>query len=100
MENSVELEEAYASVARKGDSAVPDNPEEEVDFHYICLTSSAHGYLYELDGDTKGPVSQGVKLDPPGDILGPRGIACIKNYIEHEVDSICFNLMALVQDRV
>ena len=99
LESSTELEEAYASVASKGVSAVPDDPEEEVDFHYLCLTSSTHGYLYELDGDTKGPFSRQVKLDPAGDVLGPRSIACIKSYIDHEVDSIGFNLMVLIEDR-
>ncbi|KAK3985204.1 putative ubiquitin carboxyl-terminal hydrolase 1 [Cladorrhinum sp. PSN332] len=100
LEDSIELEEAYAAVARKGDSAVPDHAQDEVDFHYICLTSSGDGRLYELDGDSKGPVSQGVNLDPAGDILGPNGLASIKAHIDHEDNSIGFNLMVLIQDAI
>ncbi|KAK4160386.1 putative ubiquitin carboxyl-terminal hydrolase 1 [Cladorrhinum sp. PSN259] len=98
LEDSSELEEAYAAVATKGDSSAPDDPEDDVDYHYICLTSSGDGQLYELDGDCKGPISRGVKLDPAGDILGPNGLACIQSHIDHEANSIGFNLMVLTQD--
>lgn len=36
LEESVELEEAYATVARQGNSKVPENAEDEVEYHYVC----------------------------------------------------------------
>ncbi|KAK4225672.1 putative ubiquitin carboxyl-terminal hydrolase 1 [Podospora fimiseda] len=90
LEDPTELEEAYAAVASKGNSAVPENAQNEVDFHYICLTSS---------GDSKGPVSQDVELNPAGDVLRPNGLASIRALIDdHEDGSIGFNLMVLIQD--
>ncbi len=77
---------------------MPDDAEDEVDFHYICLSrSNVDGCLYELDGDSKGPVAFGQ--DHPGhedDILTPDTISRIKRYIDLEEGNISFSLMALV----
>lgn len=98
LEDSVELEQAYAAAATKGDSAVPGSAEDEVDFHYICFTrSDADGCLYELDGDSKGPIALGpARPGDQGDVLGPEAIARLKEYIGQEDGNIGFNLMALV----
>ncbi|KAL2022516.1 hypothetical protein VTK56DRAFT_5123 [Thermocarpiscus australiensis] len=98
LENSVELEQAYAAVAVKGDSAVPDSAEDEVDFHYICFArSNVDGCLYELDGDSKGPIACGrVQLGEGSDILIADTISRIKSYIDQEEGNIGFGLMALV----
>jgi ubiquitin carboxyl-terminal hydrolase L3 len=97
LENFAELEGAHSTVAVKGDSAVPDSAEQEVDFHYICcVRSEVNGHLYELDGDYKGPLDTDVILGSEEDILCPQGIKVIKEYISQEEDNISFNLMALV----
>ncbi|KAH6856198.1 hypothetical protein B0I37DRAFT_70685 [Chaetomium sp. MPI-CAGE-AT-0009] len=100
LESSVDIEQAHAAVAVKGDSAVPDSAEDEVDYHYICFAPGADGCLYELDGDRKGPVPRGkVQFGEQGDILGPDTISLIREYIDQEDGNIGYNLMALVHRR-
>lgn len=51
----------YKTVALQGDSEVRANPEDEVDFHYVCFVKShRNDHLYELDGNRKGPVDWGL----------------------------------------
>ena len=84
-------------MAVKGDSAVPDSAEDEVDYHYICFVPGADGCLYELDGDCKGPVRlRKVELGEQGDILGPDTISLIKEYVDRGNGNVGFSLMALV----
>ncbi|KAK0630969.1 ubiquitin carboxyl-terminal hydrolase, family 1 [Bombardia bombarda] len=97
LEDSPELEQAYASVATKGDSAVPDSAEDQTDFHYICFVQSqTDGHVYELDGNKKGPVDTGVVLPPGHDMLSPEVIAVIRRYLDQEEGNLGFNIMALV----
>ncbi|KAK3682233.1 ubiquitin carboxyl-terminal hydrolase, family 1 [Podospora appendiculata] len=97
LEDSAELESAYATVATKGDSAVPESPEAEVYFHYICFArSDLNGHIYDLNGDCKGPVDTGVVIGAEADLLGPEALEVIKKYIDREGGNIQFNLMALV----
>jgi ubiquitin carboxyl-terminal hydrolase L3 len=59
LEGSEELEHMYKIAAEQGDSRVPDNAEDEVDFHYVCFVKShKSGRLYELvsDGSEVGRV--------------------------------------------
>ena len=96
LEDSDELERVYGTVARMGDSAVPANPEEEVACHYICFVRShKDGYLYELDGDTRGPINTGVVLTHH-DILAPKPLEVVTRYIQQEKECVNFNIMALV----
>ncbi|KAK3332361.1 ubiquitin carboxyl-terminal hydrolase, family 1 [Cercophora scortea] len=98
LEDSAELEAAYATVATKGDSVAPENPEDDVYFHYICFArSDVDGHIYDLNGDCKGPVDTGVAIGPEADLLGPEALEVIKKYIDQEQGNIQFNLMALVQ---
>ena len=49
IEDSEEIESAYRIAALQGDSEVPENAEDEVDFHYdyVCFVkSSKTGHLY------------------------------------------------------
>ena len=97
MENSKELEEAYEQVARQGSSAAPENAEDEVDYHYVCLVRShRNGRLYELDGDRSGPVDRGDVLGPEGD-LATAGGRVVREYIERGEENLNFSLMALVR---
>ncbi|KAK3906480.1 hypothetical protein C8A05DRAFT_29686 [Staphylotrichum tortipilum] len=99
LESSAELEEAYASVARQGSSAVPDSAEDEVDFHYVCFVSPrGSGRLYELDGDRRGPIDRGLLILGPGeDLLAPAATDVIRGYMEREGGNVNFSLMALVR---
>jgi hypothetical protein len=89
------FEQAYAAVATKGDSAVPENAEAEVDYHYVCFARSEEdGCLYELDGDSKGPVCLGkVGLGEGGDILNPDAIRLIKQYMNQDDGNIGYSLI-------
>lgn len=76
----------------QGSSKVPDDPEDEVDFHYVCFVrSQTDGRLYELDGDRKGPIDRG----PVVDLLTPSGLNIIREYIKLEQGNMYFGLIAL-----
>lgn len=95
MEDSDELESAYRKVASQGSSAAPDDPEAEVDYHYVCLVrSDKNGRLYELDGDRSGPIDRGAVLGPEEDVLAPGGLNVVREYVQSLQGH--FNLMALV----
>lgn len=97
LENSAELEDAYRTVALKGDSAVPVNAEDELDFHYICLVKSdKNSHLYELDGDCKGPTDTGVVLETDEDLCSAKALVVVRRYLEAGGENVGFSLMALV----
>lgn len=97
LENSAELEDAYAKVAQQGTSRVPDNAEDEVDFHYVCFVKSRkNGRLYELDGDRRGLIDRGLVLGPGEDVLSLGGSNAIRGYMERERGNMNFSLIALV----
>jgi len=84
LENDSELESAYRLVALQGDSEVPTNPEDEVDFHYVCFVKPHKDrHLYEMDGDRKGPVDRGL-LGPDEDVLTEHGLNEIREFIQRE----------------
>ncbi len=84
IENDKDLESAYNAVATQGDSDVPANAEDEVDFHYVCFVKSHKtGHLYEMDGDRKGPVDRGM-LGATEDVLGERALSIIRGFIARE----------------
>ncbi|KAL2259002.1 hypothetical protein VTK26DRAFT_7461 [Humicola hyalothermophila] len=98
LEGSAELEQAHAAVAKKGDSAVPERAENEVDYHYICFArSEVNGCLYQLDGNRKGSVVVGeISIGDDGDILNEAVISHVKAYIGQGGGNIGFGCMALV----
>lgn len=98
LENYPALDQAYAAVAAKGDSAMPRSAEDEVDYHYICFVQSAEEvYLYELDGDSKGPICPGpIDVGEDRDILRHDTVAHIRKYTGmEESGNIGYRLMAL-----
>lgn len=95
LEGDAELEAAYAAVATRGDSAVPGNAEDEVDFHYVCFVKSQRdGHLYELDGDRKGPVDWGV-LGEDDDVMSERGRAVVAEFVRRTGCDSGFSLLVL-----
>lgn len=95
LENDEQLESVYMAAALQGDSEVPANPEDAVDFHYVCFVKSQkNGHLYELDGDRKGPIDRGP-LDPGDDVLSEKALAVIREFIRHVARSVGFSLLAL-----
>ena len=98
LEDSEELESVYNNAARQGDSAIPDNAEEDVDFHFVCFVKSPkNNHIYELDGDRKGPVDRGILSRPDEDMLAEGCLNIVKEFIQRENDvNFNFSLMALV----
>lgn len=82
----------------QGDSTVPDNAEDEVDFHYVCFVKShKNGHLYQMDGDRKGPIDRGSLLAPEEDVLAEGGLSVIREFIRREKGgNPQFSLLALV----
>lgn len=99
LENSKELESVYREVALQGDSKVPENAEDDVDFHYTCFVKSgSNGRLYEMDGDRKGPIDRGA-LGVGDDVFCDAGLKIIKDFIQQEGGAnLNFSLLALVRD--
>ena len=97
LEDDAELESAYKMVALQGDSEVPENPEDEVDFHYICFVKSdKDGHLYEMDGDRKGPVDREARLGADEDVLDERSLDVIREFMQRENGHyVGFSLMVL-----
>ncbi|KAI0809950.1 ubiquitin carboxyl-terminal hydrolase, family 1 [Xylaria sp. FL0064] len=94
LENDTNLESIYTSVAVLGDTEAPENPEDEVDFHYVCFVKSYRGSnLFILDGDRHGPVDKGLLTED--DLLSKQGIEAIKEFIEHHDNGGSFSLLAL-----
>jgi ubiquitin carboxyl-terminal hydrolase L3 len=84
IEDDADLEAAYKAVALQGDSEAPENPEEEVDFHYVCFVRShKNGHLYELDGDQRGPIDRGL-LGPNEDVISVSGLRVIQEFVQRE----------------
>ncbi|KAJ0304792.1 hypothetical protein COL5a_004281 [Colletotrichum fioriniae] len=99
LEGSTELEDAYAAIATKGDTAAPQSAEDEVYFHYICFVKSPDtGHLYELDGDRKGPVDRGIPDEAEKVDLGPKSVDIVRNFIRQGGEDIGFSLLALTEE--
>lgn len=60
------------------------------------MRSEKDACLYELDGDSKGPINSGVVLTHH-DTLAPKPLEVVTQYINQEKDNVNFNLLALVR---
>jgi ubiquitin carboxyl-terminal hydrolase L3 len=95
LENSAELESIYNTAAIEGDSSVPTDAQEDVDFHFVCFVKNENSRIYELDGDRKGPVDKGLMLNPEDDMLSGTSIGVVKECIARERGTnFGFSLMA------
>jgi len=95
LEEDEQLEAAYKTVALQGDSEVPANPEDEVDFHYVCFVKShKNDHLYELDGDKKGPVDWGL-LSQVDDVLSETALSAVRTFIRRVERDSGFSLLVL-----
>jgi ubiquitin carboxyl-terminal hydrolase L3 len=96
LESSEELRSLYAAAAKEGSTEAPD-AEEDVDFHYVCFVKpSTSSFIYELDGDRKGPKARGRPTSPEHDMLTGVGLQILRDTIDRENDlDGRFSLMAL-----
>ncbi|KAL5380054.1 hypothetical protein DPSP01_008091 [Paraphaeosphaeria sporulosa] len=99
LEGSIEIEAAYRNAAEQGESEVSENPEDEVNFHYVCFTKDVKGkVIWELDGDKMGPVKRGEDMGSGEDMLGDTGRRVIRERMREEGggENVAFSLMALM----
>lgn len=87
LENDGEMEEAHAAAANAGVTEASS----DVNEHFICFTC-VDGELYELDGRKSQPISHGPSSP---DSLLQDAAEVIKGIIEHNPNSLKFNVMAL-----
>lgn len=94
LENDAVLESKYHSAAVLGDTDSPRNPEDEVDFHYVCFVKSHRdSNLYIMDGDRNGPINGG--LMPNNDLLSEKGIKAVMDFVQQHGESGHYSLLAL-----
>jgi len=94
LENDEKLESIYRSVAVLGDTEAPQNPEDPVDFHYVCFVkSSRDGALYMMDSDRNGPVRYGPFHSD--DVLSEDGVKIVLEYMRQNEAGDHFSLLAL-----
>lgn len=77
---------------------MPENAEDEVDFHYVCsVKSSKTGHLYEIYGDSKGAMDHGA-LKGGGDVLSEGALKIMRRFICREQGAnVNFSPLALVR---
>ncbi|KAF3031551.1 ubiquitinyl hydrolase 1 [Didymella keratinophila] len=98
LEASARLEEMYSDAAVRGDSNVPEDAEEDVDYHYVCFVKNRSARILELDGDRKGPIDRGVLSNHEDDMLSEASKDVVRRYFERERgQNLGFSLMALVR---
>jgi ubiquitin carboxyl-terminal hydrolase L3 len=98
LEESDELEKAYTEAAMLGDSSAPENPDMDVDFHFVAFVKAKNGIIYELDGDRRYPIHRGEVFRSDEDALGEGGLKIIRERINQEKSKgDGFSLMALVK---
>ena len=97
LEQDADLEAAHSAVAVRGDTAPPE-PEDEVDYHYICLVKDSTNELYELDGERKGPIRR-CTMQPDEDLLSDKALDVVRTYMKLlGEDRVEFGIMSLTED--
>lgn len=88
LESSKELEAAHSTTAGTGQTSAP-SAADEVDLHFICFIRDRDGELVELDGNRKGPVKRGVKVETQEELL-----AKAVHFVQQKYVSLIFFLHA------
>lgn len=96
LDTSRNLERIYNEAAQRG-STSPPLAEDEVDLHYICFIRSHDGWVYEMDGETNGPIKTDCILKQSDDMLTAPALECVNRCIAREEADMKFSLLALVQ---
>jgi ubiquitin carboxyl-terminal hydrolase L3 len=98
IEDSEEIQQAYANAAQQGCTEPPDATE-EVECHYVCFTKASEHALWLMDGDRDGPMKSDRTLGDNEDILEGAGLEVIRDFIkESSLSNPCnVGIMALVR---
>ncbi|OAA69458.1 ubiquitin hydrolase [Cordyceps fumosorosea ARSEF 2679] len=92
--DSQELEEAHMRAARKGDS-IPPPAENHPALHFIAYVKGPDGHLWELEGQTDGPVDRGL-LPPEDDVLSAKALELgLRKFLKHSEGNPNFSIVAL-----
>lgn len=95
LNRSTHLDAIYEKAALRGTTAPPP-AHDEVDLHYVCFVKSSNGSVYEMDGDTSGPVKTNITLEHDEDMLAVTALECVRHCIAREDKDGTFSLLALV----
>ncbi len=96
LNSSAHLDTIYEKAALRG-ATMPPPAQDEVDLHYVCFIKSPNGSVYEMDGDTSGPVKTDIKLNHDEDMLQVSALECVKQCIARDNMDGKFSLLALVR---
>ncbi|KAL0935539.1 Ubiquitin carboxyl-terminal hydrolase isozyme L3-like protein 2 [Colletotrichum truncatum] len=93
---SDELEEAHMKAARRGDTAPP--LDEHPGYHFIAYVKGKDGHLWELEGDSDGPVDRGL-LDDGDDMLSEKALdSGIKRFLKFADGNLEFSIVAMAEN--
>ncbi|KAL1851756.1 hypothetical protein VTK73DRAFT_9361 [Phialemonium thermophilum] len=96
--DSAELEAKHMRAARTGDSRTP-GAHEPVGLHFITFTKGRDGHLYELDGDTDGPLDLGPLADE-GDMLSEAALRKgVRRFLDAAGGELQFSIVALARSQ-
>ena len=95
LNSSTDLDAIYEKAALRGTTAPPP-AHDEVDLHYVCFVKSSNGSVYEMDGDTSGPVKTNITLKHDEDMLVVSALECVRHCVAREDNDGLFSLLALV----
>jgi ubiquitin carboxyl-terminal hydrolase L3 len=94
---SEEVDAAYATASKLCDSADWPDPSLHPDYGYVCFVKSKSGWLWEMDGERKGPARREKLAPGEDDLLGETVFGRIRKYMDDDKD-VRFSLMALVDE--
>lgn len=93
--SSTHLDAIYEKTALRNITAPPP-AYNKVDLYYVCFVKSFNGSVYEMDGDTSGPVKTNITLKHDEDMLAVSALEYVRHCIAREDKDGTFSLLALV----
>lgn len=92
--NSEELEQVHMRAARTGSSAAP-LAESHPGHHFLAYVKGADGHLWELEGNTDGPVDRGL-LGAEDDVLSEKALDLgMRKFLKFSDGNLNFSIVAL-----
>lgn len=92
--NNQELEDKHMHAARTGNTQAPP-AEDHPGHHFIAYVKGKDGHLWELEGNTDGPVDRGL-IGDDDDVLSEAALKQgVKKFLKYSNGALNFSLIAL-----
>lgn len=92
--NNQELEDKHMHAAKTGNTKPPP-AENHPGYHFIAYVKGKDGHLWELEGNTDGPVDRGA-IEPEDDVLSDAALKQgVRQFLQHSNGNLNFSLIAL-----